>query len=216
MPCACCSPTDATARQFDEAKLRKELASYHKGGPGPTTRGLLAELGRLAEPPKTMLDVGSGIGALTIGMLKAGTGRAVCVDISPASLTVSAEEARREGVFERMEFRAGDFVAIGQDLPAADLVTLDRVVCCYPAFDALLEQAAGHSLKVLAFSYPRDRWWVRLAIGIENAWRMLRGNRFRAFVHSPSAMAAVLRKSGFQQLRSASTWTWQIEVHTRS
>ena len=215
MACSCASVTDATARFFDERRVGEELATYRRTGPRATTRGLLGELAAAGPVPETLLDIGSGIGALTLGMLEAGVRHAVCVDMSPASLAASAEEARRQGVAGRIEWVEGDFVAVAATVPAADVVALDRVVCCYPAYAPLLEQAAAHSRRLLAMSYPRDRWWVRLALRAENAWRRLRGDGFRAFVHPPQAMADLLQRHGLARARAASTWTWQIEVYSR-
>jgi SAM-dependent methyltransferase len=211
--CSCASLIADTARHFDERKARQELASYHTGGPASTTRGLLRLLTPGAPPPETILDIGSGIGALSFGLLAAGVQHAICVDLSRAALTVNAEEAQRQGVGNRVVQVAGDFVAVAATLPEVDLVTLDRVVCCYPAYAPLLEQAATHSRRLLAISYPRDRWWVRFALRIENAWRRLRGDGFRAFVHPPAAMAELLSRRGFARSRTASTFTWQLEVY---
>jgi magnesium-protoporphyrin O-methyltransferase len=213
---SCCSLTDGIEQQFDTSKVHKELAAYQDTGPGPTTRGLLAELQALGTPPATVLDIGSGIGALSLGMLQAGAGKALCVEISMASLTASAEEAKRQGFADRMEFRAGDFVAIAPTLPVADLVTLDRVVCCYPRYAPLLEEAAAHSRRLLALSYPRNRWWIRAALWVENTWRRLRGNSFRTFLHSPEAMSALLQRCGWIPTRRSCTWTWQIEIFSRN
>jgi hypothetical protein len=55
----------------------------------------------------------------------------------------------------------------------AAIVTLDRVVCCYPDYRQLLEQVAESTIDLLALSYPRDRWYVRLGVGAENLLRRL-------------------------------------------
>jgi magnesium-protoporphyrin O-methyltransferase len=206
----------ATARHFGDRKARQELATYQSNGPQTTTRGLLAQLTRLAEVPETMLDVGSGIGALSLGLLESGVRRAICVDLSAAALALNAEEAERRGLGDRIEQVEGDFVAVAAGLPQVDLVALDRVVCCYPAYAPLLEAAASHSRRLLAISYPRDRWWVRLALLVENAWRRLRGDGFRAFMHRPQAMADLLHQRGFTRSLALSTFSWQIEVYARS
>lgn len=166
--------------------------------------------------PETILDIGSGIGALSLGLLKAGVKHAICVDMSRAALAANAEEAQRQAVGDRIEQVEGDYVALASTLPMADLVALDRVVCCYPAYAPLLEHATAHSRRLLAISYPRDRWWVRLALRVENAWRWLRGDRFRAFVHPPSAMAGLLHSRGFTRARAASTFTWHMELYVRN
>lgn len=216
MACACSSLGDATARHFDAQRAREELDSYRSAGPATTTQGLLNELSGVAPPPKTVLDIGSGIGAFTFGMLKQGVQRAICIDLSPAAHTVGAEEAERQGVQDRIEWLAGDFVALALSVPSADLVALDRVVCCYPAYEPLLEHAAAHSRRLLAVSFPLNRWWVRLGLWAENTWRWLRGDGFRAFVHPPEAMSELLRRNGFRRTHAAATWKWQIELYART
>jgi len=215
MACSCSTLIDSTARHFDESRVRKELETYRSTGPGMTTRALLSHLAARDPLPETVLDIGSGIGAFTLGMLKAGVQRAICVDMSPASLAANAEEARRQNTGDRIEQVEGDFVVVASTLPSADLVALDRVVCCYPDYARLLGLAADHSHSLLAMSFPRDRWWVRLALWVENSWRCLRRDRFRAFVHSPDAMADLLRAHGFTRTHATSTWTWQIEIYAR-
>jgi hypothetical protein len=37
----------------------------------------------------------------------------------------------------------GDFVDVGPQIPSAAIVTLDRVICCYPSFEPLLIEAPG-------------------------------------------------------------------------
>ena len=208
--------TGAAARHFDESRVRKELESYRSGGPGPTTRGLLSQILSREPMPETVLDVGSGIGPVSLELLEAGVKHAICVDMSPASLAANAEEAKRRGVGDRVEQVEGDFVAVAPTLPPADLVVLDRVVCCYPAYAPLLEQATARSRRLLALAYPRDRWWVRLAMGIENAWRRIRGDDFRSFVHRAGAIAEVLQRGGFTRSRELSTFVWQMELYVRT
>lgn len=61
-----------------------------------------------------------------------------------------------------------DVVDVADGSAPADAVTLDRVVCCYPSYDRLLEHALRFAGHAFAFSYPRDRWFVRLGIWFEN------------------------------------------------
>jgi len=215
MTCSCSSLVDSTARHFDERRVRKELATYRRAGPGTTTQGLLRQLIGVEPLPASVLEIGSGIGALSLELLHAGAQHATCVDMSAAALAANAEEAHQRGVGDRIQQVEADFVAIAPTLPCADLVALDRVVCCYPAYVPLLEQATTHSHRLLAMSYPRDRWLVRLALGVENAWRRLRGDQFRAFVHSPGAMASLLRGRGFTRARAAVTFAWHMELYVR-
>src|ERR1041385_5750545 len=95
MTCHCAPLADTTARFFDERRVRSELATYRRAGPRVTTQGLLGALAATGPAPETLLDIGSGIGALTLGLLKGGVRHAVCVDMSRASLAASTEEAQR-------------------------------------------------------------------------------------------------------------------------
>jgi magnesium-protoporphyrin O-methyltransferase len=163
----------------------------------------------------SLLDVGAGIGALTLELLESGSTEATCVDLAAGSLAIAREEAARRGLAARISWCEGDFVDVAADLPASDIVALDKVVCCYPSFRPLLEAAARHSRRWLALSYPRDRWYVRCGLWLENLWRRLRGSAFRAFVHPVTAMDALLREAGFVAASHSSTLVWQASVYTR-
>ncbi len=214
MVCNCCATRSATAEFFGEAKARQELAAYHRSGPGKTTRRLIAGL-HARGATGTLLDLGSGSGILSLELLKAGVIQATCVDLSPGSLRVAREEAERQGLAARITWQEGDAVELSSSLPQADIVTLDRVVCCYPAWRPLLEDAARHSRRWLAFAYPRERWYVRLGLGLENLWLRVRGSAFRAFVHPVAAMDAVLREAGFVPVHHDMTVAWQASIYTR-
>ncbi|MCA1650068.1 MAG: class I SAM-dependent methyltransferase, partial [Acidobacteria bacterium] len=159
----CCSGFgDVAEGQFNEQKARSELTRYRDAGPGSTTR-LLRDL--LAETSPVdgllILDIGSGIGALAFELLEHGAGRAIAVDASSAYLAAAAEEAERRGHTGGIQFVRGDFLDVAGQLPATPVVTLDRVICCYPWYARLLEESLRHAERCFAFSYPRDVWYVR-------------------------------------------------------
>ena len=215
MTCTCSPAAGFAARHFDEKWARAELRTYHRNGARPTTRLLLNGLRGVRANRGTVLDIGAGIGVLAFELLKAGVDQALCVDLSPVSLAVGREEAERQGCADRFTTREADFVTVAPELAPADIVTLDRVVCCYPAYAPLLEAAALHAQQFLALSFPRSRWFVRTALWVENGLRQLRGDPFRAFVHSPAAMAALLRRCGFSRVHRTSTLAWHADIYAR-
>ena len=215
MSCSCSASNESTARHFDDQRARAELEAYHRKGPGPTTRRLLTGLRTLGATEGRLLDIGAGIGVLTIELLKAGVDRAQCVDLSPASVAIGRVEAERQGWAGKIRWQEADFVTVASELEPADVVSLDRVVCCYPAYRPLLEEAAKHSRRFLALSYPRGRWFVRAAVWVENTLRRARGNPFRAFVHPPAALDTLLRQCGFTRLYQESTLTWHADIYAR-
>jgi hypothetical protein len=137
------------------------------------------------------------------------------VEASPAYLEVARREVGLKYGSRPTQFVLGDFAAIGGTLPNADVVTLDRVVCCYPDADALLGAAAAQTRQLLALTYPRDRWYVRITIALANFLRRLRGREFRAFVHAPERMAAVLEAAGLVRATRRETLVWIFDLYRR-
>jgi magnesium-protoporphyrin O-methyltransferase len=162
------------------------------------------------------LDIGGGLGALSLALLDAGMERAIVVDASSAYLAAASEEAARRDRSSSTQIVHGDFLTLARDLPATAVVTLDRVVCCYPSYRPLLEQSVEHAERGLALSYPRDRWYVRLGMWCENALRRRRGNPFRTFVHPPADMQRLIEAAGFGLATRAQTMTWTVDVFVRS
>ena len=60
--------------------------------------------------------------------------------------------------------------------------------------------------------YPRDRWFVRVGIWLENALRCRSGNPFREFVHSPSEMIGIIEAAGFRLASRRRTPAWSSDV----
>ena len=213
---ACCSAFECAAdQQFNEKKATEELQRYRNKGPRPTTRLLHEGVARAGALSGTLLDIGSGIGSLTFGLLERGVTRAVAVDASSAYNAVARQEAERLGRTGVVRFVHADFVSVAAELPAATVVTLDRVVCCYPSYEALLNVALPHAEMCLALSYPRDVWYVRLGVELENAHRRLMKNSFRTFVHPAGRMEDVIRSAGFELSTRRETWMWSADVYTR-
>jgi magnesium-protoporphyrin O-methyltransferase len=156
------------------------------------------------------------VGTIHHALLDQGFRQATHLDASTAYLAVTAEEAKRLGHADRVTFHHADFRDVAADIPAADVVTLDRVVCCDADYLSLLAAAAQHASRLLGFTFPRARWYMRGFVGAANAWRQIRGAAFRAYVHPPTAMPAVLEKHGFRRRSTAGTWIWAVEVFERA
>lgn len=215
MPACCSTYERAAEQQFDGKKAAEELERYRTKGPGPTTRLLQEGIAAAGTLPGTLLDVGSGVGALTFGLLERGVTAAVAVDASPAYTDAARQEAARLRRSDAVRFIHADFIAVASELAPAALVTLDRVVCCYPSYEALLKAALCHADRCLALSYPRDVWYVRLGIRLENAQRRLTRNAFRTFVHPAVKIEQMIREAGFELSSRRETWMWSVDVYTR-
>jgi 2-polyprenyl-3-methyl-5-hydroxy-6-metoxy-1,4-benzoquinol methylase len=219
----CCSSVcEAAGRQFGEKRAAEDLARYRAKGPGKTARLLLAGIEaagahRLPHdtPSVAVLDVGTGVGGIVCELLKRGATSGIAVDMSEAYIAAASEEASRQNLSGAIRFVHGDFVTVAPQLAAADLVTLDRVVCCYPDDRALIDESLRHARHSIALSYPRDAWYVKLVMSVENLLRRARGNPFRTFIHSPVVMQRRIEDAGFHLASRASTVAWCADVYIR-
>jgi magnesium-protoporphyrin O-methyltransferase len=212
----CCTAFDeAATSQFDASVARRDVEAYRRRGPDKPTRLLRDAVVAAGSSHATVLDIGGGIGALSLELLGAGASRATLVDASAAYLNGARDEAARRNRAGQLEIVSGDFVALAPTLPRADIVTMNRVVCCYPDFQALLTSALDHAERVFAFSYPKDRWAVRAFVGCVNAMRSLTGRAFRAFIHDEAAMRALVERHGFRRDSRHDTFIWHVEVWSR-
>lgn len=210
----CCS-TRAIATQFGRDTAQEELRRYRSDGPPPTTRALIDALRAQGVADADLLDIGAGVGAIDNALLESGALRAVHVDISPDYAEAAREEARRRGHADRMRFVTGDFVELAPDLDAADIVTLDRVICCYPHMERLVASSARKTRRLYGAVYPRDSWWTRAGFALENLLKRLRRSDFRIYVHPPAAIDEVLRRAGLERRSVQRTWMWEVVVYRR-
>ena len=194
----------------------RDLRDYQRNGPAATTGALIDALRRAGVGQSTVLDIGGGVGAIQFELLNAGARGATSVDASPAYQDVGRAEAERRGVGDRISFHLGDFVDLAPQIPPADIVTLDRVVCCYARMEPLVQLSAERCRRLYGLVYPRDNWLNRLVIRVQNVFRRLWRNPFRSFVHSVDAIDALIRSLGFAQRYQVRTFVWEVVVYERT
>jgi magnesium-protoporphyrin O-methyltransferase len=106
-------------------------------------------------------------------------------------------------------------VEFAPDVEEVDIVTLDRVVCCYPDMPTLVEASASKARRVYGLVFPRDRWPVRAVIAGINLVNALRRTSFRVFVHPAGEIDRTVRAAGFEPRYSARTFVWHVAVYAR-
>jgi hypothetical protein len=141
--------------------------------------------------------------------------KATHVDASSAYLKEAKEETARRGYSERVNFIHADFTDVASELPKADIVTLDRVVCCYPNFRGLLKAAAEHSRIAVALTYPRETWYMRVASRVINFFQGLRKDPFRVFLHPVAEMDSLLKGEGFERVSLRRLFVWEMSFYRK-
>src|SRR5262249_1681690 len=211
----CCSHCHGFEIQFGRKRAERDLAQYKRGGADAVTKLMLAELQKRLPPRCNLLDIGAGIGVINAELARCGVGRVTVVEASPSYLDVARQEVGLRYAQGSAEFVLGDFSLIGAGLTDADVVTLGRVVCCYPDAGSLLQAAARRTRRLLASSYPPNRWDVRIIAVRQNFWRRLRGSEFRTYVHAPNEMDATLEPAGLRRVARKTSSIWVLDVYER-
>lgn len=200
------------ARLFSGRSAERDADAYRKKGLSKPARTLVDGLLSQGVSGRSVLEIGGGAGAIHVELLEAGAADVVNVDLSPEWERTALRLLDERGLTDRVERRVGDFVGMADDVEAADLVVLHRVVCCYPDWQRLLSLAVDKARTAVALTFPRDAHSTRLAIGLENLIRWLRRQDFRAYVHPAQPMLSLVEGAGFDVTVDASTLAWRTVV----
>lgn len=207
---------------FDEWAAHSATRARRRGVGAPITERFVQALDRQGLAGRTVLDVGCGSGDLALATLARGAERATGVDLSPGGIEQARSLAAERGFADRTSFSVGD----GADVPLErhDVVTLNRVLCCYPRFGPLLDNVVAAAGEVFAYSAPvhtgATGLFNRISLGISNRWFRLRRKKFggfQAYVHDLDDVDRRIADAGFRPVhRSRQRVVWQLAVFTRA
>ncbi len=186
------------------------------------TAPLLVALREAGLKDRTVLDLGCGIGDLSIETVRAGAASALGYDLSAKAVEAARRLAEERGVGDLTTFEVGD--GAKADLPNVDVVVLNRVFCCYPDVENLLERSLAAAGSVYAFTIPRSTGLAgriaRMQTGVANWWYRMRSSKFggfRVYVHDIGRIDARVRAEGFEPLRREHRRVaWDLAVYARS
>lgn len=216
----CCQGQDFD-RMFDVRRARKDMRAYSKRGARGATRRLLnalrSSLGARATAEFTHLDIGGGVGVLQHELARDGAVQTIAVDASRPYLELLREAAAERGYEARQKRIEGDFTQVADSIEPATIVTLDKVICCYPDMVNLVRASAHKATVLYGIVIPRDTAWVRGLVGLGNWFlqRVLR-RQFRAFAHSHRAIDRVCAEEGLTLDRDDPGWFWCVRLYRRA
>jgi magnesium-protoporphyrin O-methyltransferase len=209
-----------TAINADTARLFSRFAGLHRlrfriFGLEKTQRQLIEGVRGAGLEGAELLEVGCGPGYLHRALLRLGAARATGVDLSECMLSTARAEARASGLQGRVDYRQGDFVRIADEVGEADVTLLDKVICCYPDWEALVDRSLAKTRRVYALTYPRDRLLTRLGVRSMRWGLRLAGCCYQPYLHDPRRVEACILGHGFVKSYSAQTSSWLTQVYTR-
>src|SRR5207245_5403012 len=144
----CCSPKGYRSI-FSEKRAHAEARRYRRRGLDRTSRRIAELLKQQGIVGRTLLEVGGGIGAIQIELLRAGITRAVNIELTPTYEEAAQGLLHEAGLEDRVERRVMDFADATSEVEAADVVIMNRVICCYPDMPKLAGAVAGHMRAVM-------------------------------------------------------------------
>ncbi len=184
----CCSPK-GYRWVFSERSARAEAKRYRRKGLDSTSRRIVDFLVAHGVKDRTVLEVGGGIGAIQIELLKAGASRTTSVELTPTYEEVAQGLLEDAGLADRVDRKLLDFAA---------------------------GAAAGHTRQVLVISYPKYTWWTRIGLGLSNVALQLLRREFHIFVHRPDRIIATTREQGLEPVLDQGGVLWTVAALRRS
>jgi magnesium-protoporphyrin O-methyltransferase len=192
----CCTPTGYRAI-FGAKAVQRDARRYRRKGLTGSAGWLRDALSEDGVSERSVLEVGGGIGGLQIELLEAGASHATNVEIIDSYEATARSLMSEHGVDDRVERHIADFAVQPEQLPAADIVILHRVICCYPGPDTLTSAACGRAKDRVAITIPREAPWVKLGFVAMNGWLRVRRIAFRGYVHPRAQILDVAATYGF-------------------
>lgn len=210
----CCTQSEV-GRFFNRRVATKDARRYRSRGLTGTARTLTMLAGDVRG--SSVLDVGGGIGAIELELLRVGAARATSIELSGAYETEAEALLAERGFADQVDRRVGDFVADGASVAQHDVVVLHRVVCCYPDVDALVGEAASHARRTLLLTYPQDRLLIRAGVRVVNLFLRLSRCGFRTYAHRVEKIVAVAAQHGLTlETREPDGFLWESALLSRA
>jgi len=217
---ACCQGQDFD-RMFDARRAHKDMRAYSRRGARGATRRLLeavrASMRERVTADFTHLDIGGGVGVLQHELARDGAVQTTAVDASRPYLELLRQAAAERGYEGRQRRIEGDFTRVADSVAPATIVTLDKVICCYPDMVTLVRASARKATALYGIVIPRDAAWVRAMVGLINWFvrRVLRW-QFRAFAHSHQAIDRLCAEEGLNLDRDDRGLLWCVRLYRRA
>jgi magnesium-protoporphyrin O-methyltransferase len=211
----CCTPK-GYRQIFSERGAQNQARDYRQKGLDTTSRQIVDLIKTRGVEGLTLLEIGGGIGAIQLELLKAGLARAISVELTSSYEASAAELLSEAGFEDRVERKVMDFADAASEVAAADIVVMNRVVCCYPDLPRLESAAADHARQLLVMSFPKERWWTKVLVWMANVGMAMTRREFRIFLHPVAQIAAIGKAHGLERSVTRAGAFWEIAMLKRA
>lgn len=205
----CCGGYDDVFTSRQAARERRRFERSGLTGPGLAVVDWLVSRG--LHQGASVLEIGGGVGDVQVELLRRGAARSVNVELSRSWEAEAGRLLGRYGLADRAHRVLGDLVTQPRLAGTADVVILNRVVCCYPDYAGLLQGAGERARRALVFTHPPRTAFVRAGLSGVNTWQRFRRREYRAFAHPPAAMLAALADVGLRPVTRERSGLWWVQ-----
>jgi 2-polyprenyl-3-methyl-5-hydroxy-6-metoxy-1,4-benzoquinol methylase len=210
----CCTPR-GYRQIFSERSAHAAAKRYRKKGLDKTSRRIVDLLLDHGVMGRTVLEIGGGVGGIQIELLRAGASRAVSVELTSTYEEAASNLLREVGLADRVERKVVDFVDAATEVEAADIVVMNRVICCYPDMPKLAGAAADRTRGLLVLSFPKMSWWTSLILALGNLGLRVARREFQVFLHPPDRIRRTAELHGLRVQMERPGLFWEIAALKR-
>lgn len=210
-----CCQCQGIEKEFNNKYATKNFKSYNKKGPFKLTKKLISAIEEIGVKGKTLLDIGAGVGAIQLELFKSGLKQSTDVDASSAFLDKAKQLAEINGLEKSIEFLHGDFSDLEDKIKEADIVTLDKVICCYDDMESLVKLSAAKAKSLYGVIYPRDNWLAKLSFSFSNIYLWITRSPMRVFVHNNVTVNSIITESGLKLKEHFTGYIWQVSLYSK-
>lgn len=210
-----CCRARPVEQMFRPETARQNLESYRKKGLGALSRRMVEAAAHGGLEDARVLDIGGGIGAVQAELLERGADTGEIAELVSSYEDPALELAREKGLEGRVSYRVADILETPGAVGPADVVVMNRVVCCSPDGPALAAAAARLTRRTLVLSFPRDVFWARAGVRFLNAWLWLMRRSFRTFVHPTAKLLAAAEGEGLHLVERGNDAFWEFAALSR-
>ena len=114
-----------------------------------------------------------------------------------------------------MQQKPGCRSALADDIEAADITILDKVICCYPDADGLVHKSLAHTKRAIALTYPRVRLMTRIGSVLTAVMMWVIRSDYRNYLHDPEQVQAWIEEAGFRKDFENQNTVWLTQVYAR-
>jgi len=195
---------------------RREADDYRKSGVAERLVPMVDFMQERGVEGASVLDIGFGIGALHFELLKRKAASVIGIEVVEGYKNLASQLARELGFGDVVDYRVGDFTLLEGEIPQADIVVLDRSVCCYPDWEGLVRPSAQRARRLYGLVLPAERWYVRATLRAANGFFGVLRIHYQAYMHPRHRIEAAINAAGLTRVFTRRQGFWDTMVYARA